>query len=89
MSDSSMNRREFLQLTASAAAMLGLTSCAGLKITPFPRARHPRPITPGAKIRIAQIGFGGQGHSDLLQFENEDIVALCDVDWSEGERKRS
>ncbi|HUF61227.1 MAG TPA: Gfo/Idh/MocA family oxidoreductase [Verrucomicrobiales bacterium] len=36
--------------------------------------------TPNAKIRIAAIGCGGQGASDLGGLTQEDIVALCDVD---------
>lgn len=35
-----------------------------------------------AKLRIAGIGIGGMGHSNLSNCANEDIVALCDVDHS-------
>lgn len=83
MSKSSISRREFLQLSASAAAMLGLSGCAGIKVNPLAwmNPRRPRPIAPGAKIRIAQIGFGGMGYGDLHECSGENIVALCDVDW--------
>ena len=80
----SFSRREFLQLSASAAAMLGLVGCESVKITPnaWRSPRKPRPIAQGAKIRVAQIGMNGKGQSDLLACADEDIVALCDVDWS-------
>ena len=42
--------------------MLGLPGCANLAQNP----RKPRPIAPGAKVRVAQIGCGGKGWSDLL-----------------------
>ena len=37
---------------------------------------------PSQKLNIAGIGVGGQGRSDLSNMESENIVALCDVDWS-------
>lgn len=37
---------------------------------------------PSEKLNIAGIGIGGQGGEDLKQFPNENIVALCDVDWA-------
>ncbi len=72
-----LNRREFLAFTAVAAAMLGLPGCANLQTNP----RKPRPIAAGAKIRIAQIGCGGQGFSDIMAHKDEEVVALCDIDW--------
>ena len=80
-----MNRRDFL-FTATAATMLGLTGCAGVKISPFAwrQPAKPRVIAPGDKIRLAQIGFGGKGASDINQFPDDEVVALCDVDWSLG-----
>jgi predicted dehydrogenase len=77
MSTHTLNRRDFISLSAMAAAMLGLTSCAGFPKTP----RKPRPIAAGAKIRVAQIGCGGKGFSDIMAHKDEEVVALCDVDW--------
>jgi predicted dehydrogenase len=34
------------------------------------------------KVRIAGIGVGGQGGADLHEMRGEDVVALCDVDWT-------
>ena len=73
---SSVSRREFLQLTASAAAMLGLAGCAGVTVTSAPKVRPPRPIPPGAKLRIAGMGFNNKGFADIRSFPDEEIVAL-------------
>ena len=77
----SMNRRDFIKFTASAAAMLGLAGMPGVVIAEDAPIRKPKPIAEGKKIRIAQIGFYGKGSSDLGGVADEDIVALCDVDW--------
>ena len=36
---------------------------------------------PSNKLNIAGIGVGGMGAGNLQACENENIVALCDVDW--------
>lgn len=61
--------------------MLGLTGCAGVTVTANPKVRTPRPITPGSKIRIAGMGLNNKGFDDIRSFPDEEIVALCDVDW--------
>jgi predicted dehydrogenase len=69
-------RRSFL---ASAAALT-----AGFTIVP----RHvlggqgPDKPAPSDKLNIAAVGIGGMGKSNLGRCETENIVALCDVDWS-------
>jgi predicted dehydrogenase len=72
-----LNRRDFITFSAMAAAMLGLSSCVSTTRTP----RKPRPIAAGAKIRVAQIGCGGKGFSDIMAHKDEEVVALCDIDW--------
>lgn len=72
-----LNRRDFIKFSAVAAAMLGFSSCVSLQRSP----RKPRPIAAGAKIRIAQIGCGGKGFSDIMAHKDEEVVALCDIDW--------
>ena len=42
----------------------------------------PRRIPPSEKLNIAGVGVGGRGGGDLRELESENIVALCDVDWS-------
>lgn len=58
--------------------MLSFPGCIGLARNP----RRPRAIAPGAKIRLAQIGCGGKGFSDILAHKDEEVVALCDIDWT-------
>jgi predicted dehydrogenase len=62
--------------------MLGFAGCVSLAKQP----RKPRPIAPGAKVRVAQVGLGGKGFSDIMQHKDEEVVALCDIDW-EGAKK--
>lgn len=68
-----MKRRRFLPAAAAATF--------GFQIVPshVVRAQDGKP-SPNSKIRLAVIGCGGQGGSDLGQMAGEDIVALCDVD---------
>jgi predicted dehydrogenase len=73
-----LTRRDFLAFSATAAAMLGFAGCASLSKNP----RKPKPIAAGAKIRIAQIGCGGKGFSDISAHKDEEVVALCDIDWT-------
>ena len=72
-----LSRRDFITFSATAAAMLGFAGCTTLAQNP----RKPRPIAPGAKIRMAQIGCGGKGFSDIMAHKDEEVVALCDIDW--------
>jgi predicted dehydrogenase len=69
---SSLNRRHFLS-TCSATA-------AGALAFPAFVANLRGQDAPSRKLNIAGIGIGGQGASDLREFEAENIVALCDVD---------
>jgi predicted dehydrogenase len=77
MSTSYLTRRDFINFSATAVALLGFAGCATLAKQP----RKPRPIAPGAKVRVAQIGCGGKGFSDIMQHKDEEVVALCDIDW--------
>jgi predicted dehydrogenase len=64
------NRRQFL--TTTAAAGIGFWAAAGVTSA----ARKD-----GDKIRIAGIGVGGKGHSDILHAANHgEVVAICDID---------
>jgi predicted dehydrogenase len=73
-----MNRRDFIAFSATVAAMLGFAGCATLAKNP----RKPRPIAAGAKIRVAQVGCGGKGFSDIMAHQDEEVVAICDIDWT-------
>jgi predicted dehydrogenase len=65
-------RRAFLRRASLAAATLALPV----------RGAQPAASAPDRKLRIAGVGIGGQGAADLQEMEGEDIVALCDVDWT-------
>ncbi|HVK48097.1 MAG TPA: Gfo/Idh/MocA family oxidoreductase [Pseudobacter sp.] len=75
-------RREFIRNTSLAAA--------GFFIVP----RHVLGrgfVAPSDKLRIAGIGVGGKGASDLSEFvksPNAQVVALCDVDDREAAKTR-
>jgi len=68
-----MKRRAFLRVTTVASF--------GFQIVPrnvLGQGQTP----PSQKLNIAGIGVGGQGGGDLAEMKSENIVALCDVDWS-------
>ena len=68
-----MKRRNFLKATATVAA--------GLQIVPrYVLGQGQTP--PSAKLNIAGVGIGGQGGGVLGEMKTENIVALCDVDWT-------
>ena len=67
------SRRDFL--TRGAAAGAGFFTLAGLT----PTVSHAA----AEKIRVAGIGVGGKGRSDIDQAANHaDVVAICDIDDS-------
>src|SRR4051794_13840769 len=71
------NRRTFLKTSAAGAA-------GGVLATAVPRAAASQDRTAGAnaRVRVALIGCGGQGTSDLRNALRlgAQVVALCDVD---------
>ena len=69
------NRRKFLKNT--------LTAAAGFMIVPRHVLGGKGFTAPSDKLRVAGIGAGGKGESDLWNFFQSgkaDIVSLCDVD---------
>jgi len=65
-----MKRRSFIKTTAAGSLAF---------LLPFPSQAK----IPGSKLRIAQVGLGGQGLSDLHDIASHpdvEVVALCDVD---------
>ncbi len=62
-----MNRRDFLTTS--------LGACAGLSLLPVARAAGV-----SNEPRIACIGVGGRGKSDMNGIQGAQIVAICDVD---------
>ena len=84
-----VSRRHFLQtasLAALAAGVLSRGSASEAKAAP---AKFNNLVTDGRKLRIACVGIGGKGYSDTMACIDEDIVALCDVDFVNGGRSFS
>lgn len=79
MQDSSLSRRDLLKGAASTAALLTLPPHLRAQTESI---RTPRKIDPGEKLNIACVGCGGKGATDVREVSSENIVALCDVDWS-------
>src|SRR5690606_22970645 len=74
-------RRDFIKKSAAAVA--------GFYIVPRHVIGGPGYKAPSDKLRIAGIGVGGKGYSDIKSFYdsgNADIVFLCDVDDQRAER---
>jgi len=73
MTTSKSNRRQFLKTSTTIGGSLAFA----------PRLfadEKPQPEVPDAdKLRIAVIGCGGRGGSNLKSVSSENIVALCDV----------
>ncbi|OVE79186.1 hypothetical protein BVY01_03335 [bacterium I07] len=83
----SLTRRHFITGLASAAAA-GI-SCSHMKtVTVLPPhvAGRPGKLAPSDRLNIAGVGVGGRGRAVLRHFseEQQNLVALCDVDWKRG-----
>jgi len=76
---SSLTRRQFIYYSALAAGTTALTGYA--KPT-------PNKVAPGDKLRLACVGAGGKGQSDIYCCSTEQIVALCDVDERQAAESR-
>src|SRR6187455_2281754 len=71
---SGLSRRKFIAGSALASA--------AFMIVPSHVLGRGGAKSPNEKLNIAGIGIGGQGGQDIGQMTTENIVALCDVDWS-------
>lgn len=74
----SNSRREFIKKTVA-----GLTAITILPSNVISGMGHP---SPGDKLNIAVVGVGGIGFQNLNNLKDENIVALCDVDWDYGQK---
>ncbi|MDR1859737.1 MAG: Gfo/Idh/MocA family oxidoreductase [Bacteroidales bacterium] len=73
-----ISRRKFLGTSAIAAA--------GITVLPSSVIAGLGHRAPSDKLNIAAVGIGGMGHSNINAVKgSENIVALCDVDWSYAE----
>lgn len=71
--NSGLNRRQFINMSALAAA--------GFMLTPSTVMSAKGRKASGEKLNIAGVGIGGRGFGVLKAMKSENIVALCDVDW--------
>ena len=75
-----ISRRGFIGTSA--------TALAGLTIVPRHAVSGLGHTAPSDKLNVAGIGFGGRGKGVLaVVAKTENIVSLCDVDWSEPVQK--
>ena len=76
MAGGNMSRRRFMGTAA--------TATAAFTLVPRHVLGGPAHVPPSEKLNIAGVGVGGRGASNLraLSDEKQNIVALCDVDWS-------
>ena len=77
---SAITRRRFLYYSALATASLSTFQTYG-------KAR-PRKLAAGDKLRIACVGTGGKGRSDIQHCGTEEIIALCDADENQAVNSR-
>jgi predicted dehydrogenase len=82
---SRFNRRDFIRSSASFAGLAMLSPPLAGETLP---ARRHRNLVTGRKLRIAHIGVGNKGYVDVMACAatGEEIVALCDVDATRGNR---
>jgi len=69
----SITRRQFLYYSALAASATAVPGCYSAR---------SRKLGAGDKLRIASVGGGGKGKSDIECCAGEEIVAIADVDQS-------
>jgi len=79
-----MDRRQFLVTAGLAAAGLALSKVPAFGARTEPKRKHF--CAPDRKMRIACIGAGGKGESDVEGVGSEEIVGLCDVDWNRAKK---
>jgi predicted dehydrogenase len=78
------SRREFskiISIGSIGTLALGAASCTG-------KNKQNEPVIwPSDKVNLAFVGISGKGGHNLSILKDQNIVALCDVDWGEGQQK--
>ncbi|MCF8225500.1 MAG: Gfo/Idh/MocA family oxidoreductase [Bacteroidales bacterium] len=69
-----VSRRKFVATSAAAAA--------GMTILPSGIISAKGRTAPSDKLNIVGIGVGGMGHTNINNMNSQNIIGLCDVDWS-------
>ena len=89
-----VNRRDFVKgaSLAVAGAATGAFSIVPRHVLGGVATDGSRIIAPSDKLNIAAVGAGGKGFSDINNSFNKganNVVALCDVDWSTVQVKKN
>jgi predicted dehydrogenase len=75
------SRRDFAKIVSVGSfgtLLLGAASC-GVK-----EQRQTQPVVwPSDKVNLAFVGIAGKGGNNIKRIGDQNIVALCDVDWGE------
>jgi len=75
------SRRDFTKIISVGSfgtLLLGAASC-GVK-----EKKEPGPVVwPSDKVNLAFVGVAGKGGNNIKRIGEQNIVALCDVDWGE------
>jgi len=77
MDQAKLSRRAFLAAATTTTVMAASAKANDAKVV-------PGKISPNEKVNVAGIGAGGKGRTDIYACKDENIVALCDVDWDRG-----
>ena len=64
----------------------GLAAVGALAAVPRELHALSERAQPSQKLRVACIGVGGMGHTDMRGVSGEELVAFADVDWKSAER---
>ncbi|WP_404421046.1 Gfo/Idh/MocA family protein [Nibricoccus sp. IMCC34717] len=79
------SRRQFIRSTSLLAASTALVPWDRLLGDEINPDNSPyKNLVLGRKVRVAGVGLGGKGYSDVHGADEEEIVALCDVDFERG-----
>jgi predicted dehydrogenase len=93
METKNLDRRSFMKGAAALVGLASLSGCAQLGLKGFAEAEVANPAKPkpiSGKIRLAGVGCGGKGSSDIDNSVEAgcEVVALCDVDERQAKGKR-
>jgi predicted dehydrogenase len=77
-----ITRRRFLGQLGATSLALGMPSWLRAQTNAPAATGYRNLISPDKKLRIAAVGCGGKGRSDIINSSSEEIVALCDVDFA-------
>jgi predicted dehydrogenase len=84
----SIDRRQFLKTAGAGAAAVSMTDLGVALAEAATKGgiRKGRILKPDQKLRLAAVGCGGKGHSDIMNSveAGAEVVALCDADLKRG-----